>query len=235
MQLLSLASVRPPGRPGSDGPWPGQPRWQNRRALTCRGNCPAEGPQSTGRPGICQLPVTACPATTIGSPVSGRVWLSPEFRDELFTEGRQIVGLTAGYEHVGSLGAHLYLGVYPGPACVPDIGLQARPGGQGPSAHQVCLHKCPRTVADDCGRRARLEQCAGEQYCGWYCPQLVRVGYSTRQYQRIVVSRVGIADNPVDREGACLVEMIECLGSACLGREELWQPSGIRDGFPGAR
>ena len=127
------------GRPGSDGPGPGQARRRNRRALTCRGNCPRRKTSTSWPP--CHLPiaVTICPATTIGSPISGRVWLPPELRDELLTEGRQIAGLAAGNEHVRPLGAHLYPGIYPGPACVPDIGLQARPRGQGPPAHQVCL------------------------------------------------------------------------------------------------
>src|SRR5580693_9518018 len=65
-------------------------------------------------------------------PRSAALGLALEHGHELPAEGRQVVWLAAGDQHVRPVGAHLYLLVDPGAARVADVGLQARPRGQRP-------------------------------------------------------------------------------------------------------
>ena len=44
---------------------------------------------------------------------SGRLSLPLKLGDQLLAEGRQVVGLAAGHQHVGAGGADLYLFVHP--------------------------------------------------------------------------------------------------------------------------
>jgi hypothetical protein len=53
------------------------------------------------------------------------------------------------------------------------------------------------------------------------------------QDQRVVAGRVGVTDGPVHREHVRLIEVIEGLRLAWLGREQLGRPTGVLYRLPG--
>src|SRR6201995_853992 len=74
-----------------------------------------------------------------------------ELLDDLGAERRQVVGIARGDQTL----VHHDLLVDPRAAGVPDVGPQAREGGQRAIAHEIGLDQRPRTVADDPGGPAR--------------------------------------------------------------------------------
>ena len=74
---------------------------------------------------------------------------------------------------------------------------------------------------------AHLEERADELDRLGLRAQVVRVGHAARQHQPVVVGRVRVRDDHVDREGVRLVEVVERLDLARFGRDQVGLGAGV--------
>jgi hypothetical protein len=87
-------------------------------------------------------------------------------------------------------------------------------------------------VADHADRLALLEEAAHEADGVLIHPQEVRVGYATGQNECVVLVYAGLGDYPIHRERVPLVEVVEGLNLAGVGREKLRSPTRVLHGLP---
>src|SRR5471030_1187925 len=101
-------------------------------------------------------------------------------------EGRDIVGLAAGDQLIAPLRAG-----------VAQVDLQTGPAGHALALGHAGIDQRPRAVADRRDRLVLARKIADEKYRLFTQPQLVRIADATRQQQRIVIARRGVADAQV--------------------------------------
>jgi hypothetical protein len=148
--------------------------------------------------------------------------------DQLVAERGQVVGLAAGDQ----ARVHDDVLVNPGGAGVAQVGLQARPRRQRPAAYHVGLDQRPRRVADGCDRLAGGEEAADEVDGVLVQAQRVRVRHPAGQDQPGVVVDVGGVEGGVHLERVGLVEVVEGLDLAGLGRDQPGRAACLLDGLP---
>jgi hypothetical protein len=90
-------------------------------------------------------------------------------------------------------------------------------------------------VADDADRLRLLEEGADERHRVLVHAQEVGVGDAARQDKGVVVARIRLGHRAIDRERVRLVEMVEGLDLAVVGREQLRRAAGLLDRLPRLR
>ena len=118
-----------------------------------------------------------------------------ELLDDLLIEGREIVGVATRDKAV--IGLDLL--VDPVAASIADIGLEARPGGQGAPAHHIGLDESPRPVADRPHRLSGLEEAFDEADSILVDPQIIGVDDAPRQDERVILGRLRFLHRFIDR------------------------------------
>jgi len=152
-----------------------------------------------------------------------------ELLHQLGAEGGQIGRLAARDEAA----VDHELRVLPGAARVLDIGLETLPGRQRAALHDARLDERPDTVADGPDRLPLLEEGTHEGDCVLVRAQDVRVDYPAREYESVVVRRLGVLDRLVGRERLALVVVVEALDLALLQRDQHGLAAGLLDRLPG--
>src|SRR3954452_16338401 len=149
--------------------------------------------------------------------------------DELGAEGGQVVRVAARDEP----GVHVDLLVDPRAAGVLDVRPQRRERGERAAAHDVGLDEGPGAVADDRHGLALLEEPARERDRVGVLAQEVGVRDAAGQDEPVVVVDGRVRHGLVDRERVRLVQVVERLELARVGRDELGGAPGLLHRLPG--
>src|SRR3984885_11110759 len=130
-----------------------------------------------------------------------------ELLDHMPVEGRDVGRLPTRNETL------IYHNLAVDPVCtgILQVSFQRGPRCDGAPAYDVRLDKCPRPVADRRDRLALVKELAHECNCLGQCAQLVGIGDTARQQQRVKSLRIGLIKRYVQCKFVLFVEMLPCL------------------------